>query len=877
MRLSILHDVPGAFDESSYSFFVSGALQGSPFIALQGFMYAAITFAIQVAILRVYQIGGWAYKVQNSKGMGDGAFVDIMYATGDTGEMLVARTVCNIACGGYVLLSLGNSVFNGVRLFMCVASVALLDWKPKTSKVAVTVEEPDTSKEPTPAPPPCFSTLMLIMAFAWTQVAISVAVGTTCMSIVANSQTIADIILNFLALLFITQLADEVMTARIINYEGAMGGKIVPVLRITWSVESGAVDRPQSLLMSLQKLLMLTAVPWWYILTIALVDVDAFVENETYAAGNIVAFSFGWLGAVLLLLLIDYLRPRVLAVLQGTALRIMVALLLFNIIGIWMQDKTSSALTSGNVDTGSSIRAWALKGVVFTYFLFGAIVHAEQGAGNNMAVPAALAISFLSTHLGRLFMPWRYLITEVLEENIGQVFFFAECVRLPQTPKPESQPEWHTTHASHRALFVWSTCRRSHPSYFKVSPCPNGVCPNMLSGAALAGLAAGVATLLCLLAIGASLSWLFIRISKRAPAIATIGLATVGAAWFIGAPMLVYYKDNYKLPCVGGEGLEAPSPPPQPPAVPPSPPLPNAPSPTLPPSPPSPPMPPPFPPPPITSPPPGTPPAPPAPPPSPPPPSPPPSPPPPSPPPGPPSPPPFPPPSPPPPFPPPTPSPPPFPPRPPSLPPSTPPRPPAGPPIPPQMPPLEPPPEAPPPPQAPPPQPPPPQAPPPAIPEPGVVCNGEFLVELIDGSVLAIGMWLMLGFFLHAGIATSYMPDRRLDDTASYAQPSAEAASDAKELLPPPPSGSSGGGLSTHTDQATVARLESLLAAHATLEEQVKHLMAREGRTQGLLGGDRKGRRVQRGESGKNFGKWFGSASGKVAVEPATDPQVESA
>ena len=419
-------------------------------------MYASITFVIQVAILRVYQIGGWAYKVQNSQDIGDGAFVDIMYATGDTGEMLVARTVCNIVCGGYVLMSLGNSVFNGVRLFMCLASVAMLDWQQKTSRVGVAVEEPDASKDATPAPPPCFSSLVFVMAVAWTQVAISVAVGTTCMSIVANSSTIADIILNFLALLFITQLSEEVMTARIINYEGAMGGKIVPVLRMTWTVESGTgpmVDQRVPV-MSLQKLLMLTIVPWWHLLTIALVDVDAFVENETYAAGNMVAFAFGWSLTTFFLLLIDYLRPRVLAAMQGTAQRLLFALFLFNILGIWMQDKTSSALTSGNVDTGSSIRAWILKGIEFSYFLIAAIGHAELGGGNNMAVPAALALSFLSTHLGRLFMPWRYLISEVLEEQLGQVFFFAECVNARARVLTTSRPTCDLTTCGFFAIVV---------------------------------------------------------------------------------------------------------------------------------------------------------------------------------------------------------------------------------------------------------------------------------------------------------------------------------------------------------------------------------------------------------------------------------------
>ena len=68
---------------------------------------------IQVAILRVYAIGVWANEVQNANRNGVGAFTDIMYAVGDAGEMLATRTACNIVCGGYIVLTLGNGVFNG--------------------------------------------------------------------------------------------------------------------------------------------------------------------------------------------------------------------------------------------------------------------------------------------------------------------------------------------------------------------------------------------------------------------------------------------------------------------------------------------------------------------------------------------------------------------------------------------------------------------------------------------------------------------------------------------------------------------------------------------------------------------------------------------
>ena len=90
----------------------------------------------QVSILRVYAIGMWADGVQNSNRRGVGAFTDIMFAVGDTGEMLAARTVCNIVCGGYIALMLGNGVFNGVRLFMCVASIAFLSWQVRSPTIS---------------------------------------------------------------------------------------------------------------------------------------------------------------------------------------------------------------------------------------------------------------------------------------------------------------------------------------------------------------------------------------------------------------------------------------------------------------------------------------------------------------------------------------------------------------------------------------------------------------------------------------------------------------------------------------------------------------------------------------------------------------------
>ena len=103
-------------------------------------------------------------------------------------------------------------------------------------------------------------------------------------------------------------------------------------------------------------------------------------------------------------------------------------------------------MTAGNVDSGESIRYWAVRGVQFTYFLSAAMGLAERGGSNDMSTPAALTLCFISTHLGRMFMPARYLVSELYEEQIGQILFFAD-----------------------------------HPSYFRVSPCTDRNCPTMRS------------------------------------------------------------------------------------------------------------------------------------------------------------------------------------------------------------------------------------------------------------------------------------------------------------------------------------------------------------------------------------------------------------
>ncbi len=49
------------------------------------------------------------------------------------------------------------------------------------------------------------------------------------------------------------------------------------------------------------------------------------------------------------------------------------------------------------------------------------------------------------------------------------------------------------------------------------------------------------------------------------------------------------------------------------------------------------------------------------------------------------------------------------------------------------------------------------------------MCNGRFLLELIDDTALFAGLWTLLGFFMHAWWAVSAMPSRGQSAAAKHA------------------------------------------------------------------------------------------------------------
>ena len=150
------------------------------------------------------------------------------------------------------------------------------------------------------------------------------------------------------------------------------------------------------------------------------------------------------------------------------------------------------------------------------------------------------------------------------------------------------------------------------------------------------------------------------------------------------------------------------------------------------------------------------------------------------------------------------------------------------------------------------------------------MCNGKFLIELIDDSALFAGLFILLGVCLHAWSVVSTMPSRALVPPASREDafaPSTEGEAGA-HIKRQRSTGAStvsavagadavadavaGAGADADADAGAPsagkvpppATYEAMANRVAELEDQVMRLIAREGRDQGLLGGKKKGRRA---------------------------------
>ena len=157
-------------------------------------------------------------------------------------------------------------------------------------------------------------------------------------------------------------------------------------------------------------------------------------------------------------------------------------------------------------------------------------------------------------------------------------------------------------------------------------------------------------------------------------------------------------------------------------------------------------------------------------------------------------------------------------------------------------------------------------APPPAMP-PGNVCNGKFLLELIDDSAIFSGLFILIGVCLHAWAAVSKMPSRtmaspRMPSAASGLSQATEEITIEDITVQPkeePQQGLSKSASPAAGDADTTKRL-------ADLEAQVMRLVSREGRDQGLLGGNKKGRRAVADASAKSLGRFVPK---KLKAKPA--------
>ena len=191
-----------SFDESSYSFFAAGLYSGSPAMAFQGTMLAIGTIICQLAFLRVYAISEWA-AADIATVSTDSAFDVVGKAVRSKTEAQTLESVTYITCGTFLMLSLSNDLYNGLRLLTVHTRIALLKWRNNVSGLVVCAETADASSTSGRLPPPPMHMVMLGAALSWAQITVALCVGKACETIIVSSASIMDIILNFLALLFI--------------------------------------------------------------------------------------------------------------------------------------------------------------------------------------------------------------------------------------------------------------------------------------------------------------------------------------------------------------------------------------------------------------------------------------------------------------------------------------------------------------------------------------------------------------------------------------------------------------------------------------------------------------------------------------------------
>ena len=118
-------------------------------------------------------------------------------------------------------------------------------------------------------------------------------------------------------------------------------------------------------------------------------------------------------------------------------------------------------------------------------------------------------------------------------------------------------------------------------------------------------------------------------------------------------------------------------------------------------------------------------------------------------------------------------------------------------------------------------------------------------MELFDDTALFSGLFILLGYIIHAWFAVSKMPNRAHKHAMTTEHDETRQSAVVQDSGPQP---------TTNTDTLNQAAAERL----ARLEEQMSRLVSREGRDQGVLGGQMKGRRaLSRREAGGKVRKLF--------------------
>jgi len=347
-----------------------------------------------------------------------------------------------------------------------------------------------------------------------------------CERIIATSSTVTDVILNFLALLFIIDLDEAVMNAKLLHPFGMMGGKVTPVLKVVWTestsstastntigVQESRMIRHRFGAALAQRMALLTALPLFQFTCEAMMEVRQDVARDCVAA-LMVAHAVGWAVAMLLLCSLELLAPRLLALLQQRVGLVVVLILLFHVRYFSAPGIAQSYDETAPIEL---VRQAALQGFAMTFFIGALVGNACRLDASEWNGTIAVVFCIIAAHFDI-----RFHVTGIVENKLLNIAF-AELVG------------------------------------YDVASDTTGMYPRPHAAEGWATYASTAAFIAVALAIGAFVSMVYGALQLRAPLVAMGLLGTIVAVAAAGVPNVIFYWQDMGGLCTPADWAALPT------------------------------------------------------------------------------------------------------------------------------------------------------------------------------------------------------------------------------------------------------------------------------------------------------------------------------